>query len=80
MNVFDIIGPIMNGPSSSHTVGACRLGKVERRVLNDEVNSAEIELSGSFARTYKGQGNDRAIVAGIMGFNTDLVKNKLWIE
>ena len=58
MNIFDIIGPIMIGPSSSHTAGACRLGKVARRILNEEVETANIILSGSFAKTYFGHGTD----------------------
>lgn len=71
MNVFDIIGPIMIGPSSSHTAGAVRLGRVANKVLN-HVPPAEvrIELSGSFAHTYKGHGTDRALMAGIMGYKS----------
>ena len=57
MGVFDILGPIMIGPSSSHTAGAARLGKVARTIAGDEV----VEV------TYKGHGTDRALVAGIMG-------------
>lgn len=79
MNIFDIIGPIMIGPSSSHTAGACRLGKVARRILNEEVETANIILSGSFAKTYFGHGTDKAIIAGLMGFNTydEDIKNAL---
>lgn len=71
MNVFDIIGPIMIGPSSSHTAGAVRLGRVANKVM-DGKNPKElnITLSGSFARTYKGHGTDRALLAGIMGFHS----------
>lgn len=71
MNAFDIIGPIMVGPSSSHTAGAVRIGKVARMVLGEEPVKAIILLHGSFARTYKGHGTDRAIIAGIMGFDVD---------
>lgn len=71
MNVFDMIGPIMIGPSSSHTAGAVRLGKVARKILNDTVVRADIELSGSFAKTYRGHGTDKALVAGIMGMQSD---------
>ena len=71
MNVFDIIGPIMIGPSSSHTAGAVRLGRVAWKLLEDEPVRAEIELTGSFARTYRGHGTDKALVAGIMGFDSD---------
>ena len=71
MNVFDIIGPIMIGPSSSHTAGAARLGLVARKILGEEVVQAVIELSGSFARTYRGHGTDKALLAGIMGMGPD---------
>ena len=67
MNVLDIIGPIMIGPSSSHTAGAVRLGLVARKILGEEPKQAVIELSGSFARTYRGHGTDKALLAGIMG-------------
>ena len=70
MNVFDIIGPIMIGPSSSHTAGAVRLGNIARKVLNREPVEAKIELSGSFAKTYRGHGTDKAILAGIMGYDS----------
>ncbi len=70
-NVFDIIGPIMIGPSSSHTAGAVRLGLIARAILGEEVKAANIGLYGSFAQTYKGHGTDRALIAGIMGFKPD---------
>ena len=71
MNVFDIIGPIMIGPSSSHTAGAVRLGQVANKVLGGaEPQDIKIELSGSFAKTYKGHGTDRALLAGIMGYHS----------
>ncbi|MBM6899765.1 L-serine ammonia-lyase, iron-sulfur-dependent, subunit beta, partial [Gemmiger formicilis] len=54
MNVFDIIGPVMIGPSSSHTAGAARIGRIARQLLQDEPVAARIELYGSFAKTYKG--------------------------
>jgi len=69
--VFDIIGPVMIGPSSSHTAGAARLGLIARKILGEEVASAEIGLHGSFARTYRGHGTDRALLAGIMGFSAE---------
>lgn len=69
MNVFDIIGPVMIGPSSSHTAGAVRLGRVAWKALDDEPVKAEIELSGSFATTYLGHGTDKALIAGCMGMN-----------
>lgn len=71
MNIFDVIGPIMIGPSSSHTAGAVRLGKIARIILGDQVKSACLGLHGSFARTYRGHGTDLALIAGLMGWNTD---------
>ena len=71
MDVFDIIGPIMIGPSSSHTADACRIGKYARSILDEDVQTAEIYFSGSFAKTYRGHGTDKAIVAGLMGMDTD---------
>lgn len=71
MNVFDIIGPIMVGPSSSHTAGAVRIGKVARVLLGEEPVKANITFHGSFARTYRGHGTDRAVVGGLLGFETD---------
>jgi len=71
MNIFDIIGPVMIGPSSSHTAGAVRLGRVVSKLIDDRpLRQVEITLSGSFARTYKGHGTDRAILAGIMGYHS----------
>ncbi|WP_024614829.1 L-serine ammonia-lyase, iron-sulfur-dependent subunit beta [Clostridium sp. Ade.TY] len=67
VGVFDILGPIMIGPSSSHTAGAARLGKVARAVAGDDVVKVVFYLHGSFAKTYKGHGTDRALVAGILG-------------
>ena len=71
MNVFNIIGPVMIGPSSSHTAGAVRLGRVANKLIdNRELKRVEILLSGSFAETYKGHGTDRALMAGIMGYHS----------
>ncbi len=71
MNVFGIIGPIMIGPSSSHTAGACRLGRVVNKISNNEpLEEVTIELAGSFAKTYRGHGTDRALLAGIMGYHS----------
>ncbi len=69
--VFDIIGPVMIGPSSSHTAGAVRLGIMARKILGEEPVKATIGFHGSFSQTYKGHGTDKAIIAGIMGFETD---------
>ena len=71
MNVFDIIGPVMIGPSSSHTAGAVRIGRVANKLMDGKKPaSLEITLSGSFARTYREHGTDRALLAGIMGYHS----------
>ena len=71
MNIFDIIGPVMIGPSSSHTAGAVRLGRVANKLIDGRpLRGVEITLSGSFARTYRGHGTDRALLAGIMGYQS----------
>lgn len=69
MNLFDIIGPVMIGPSSSHTAGAVRLGGLARNVFGGRFNKAEITLFNSFSKTAKGHGTDKAIVAGILGMD-----------
>lgn len=69
--VFDIVGPVMIGPSSSHTAGAVRLGLMARKILGEVPVRAEINLHGSFARTYRGHGTDKALIAGIQGFCPD---------
>lgn len=71
MNIFDIIGPVMIGPSSSHTAGACRIGLVARSILDDTPVHAQITLCGSFAQTYRGHGTDRALIAGLLGMASD---------
>ena len=71
ISVFDIIGPIMVGPSSSHTAGAVRLGQVGRAILGKQPTQARIELHGSFAQTGKGHGTDRGLIAGLLGLATD---------
>ncbi|MDD5945794.1 MAG: L-serine ammonia-lyase, iron-sulfur-dependent subunit beta [Clostridia bacterium] len=71
MDVFDIIGPIMIGPSSSHTAGAARIGRYALNILGAKPVKADIYFSGSFAKTYKGHGTDKAVVAGILGMDTD---------
>lgn len=67
--MFDILGPIMIGPSSSHTAGAARLGKIAKIVAGGEISKVQFMLHGSFAKTYKGHGTDRALVAGILGMD-----------
>lgn len=81
MNVFDIIGPIMIGPSSSHTAGAVRIGLISRLLLGAPAVKAHIRLHGSFAQTYKGHGTDRALAAGILNMPPDdeRIKNSLAI-
>ncbi|WP_033829259.1 L-serine ammonia-lyase, iron-sulfur-dependent subunit beta [Bacillus andreraoultii] len=69
-SVFDIIGPVMIGPSSSHTAGALRIGRVARGLFGKQPNWAKIYLYGSFAETYRGHGTDVAIVGGLLNFDT----------
>lgn len=69
-SVFDIIGPVMIGPSSSHTAGAARIGRVARDLFGREPEWATISFYGSFAKTYKGHGTDVAIVGGLLDFDT----------
>ena len=71
MGVFDIVGPVMIGPSSSHTAGAARIGLMARKILKDEPQKAVITVYGSFAKTYRGHGTDKALVAGLLGFSAD---------
>lgn len=74
MNIFDILGPVMVGPSSSHTAGAVRIGLIARRLLGGQPASARITLSGSFAATGAGHGTDRALVAGLLGMKPDDIR------
>lgn len=80
-SVFDIIGPVMIGPSSSHTAGAVRIGKVVHSIFGQIPDEVTFHLYNSFAKTYQGHGTDKALVAGIMGFDTDNpdIKNSLEI-
>lgn len=71
VSLLDIIGPVMVGPSSSHTAGACRLGLLARCLVGGTPQRARIELHGSFARTGEGHGTDKAIVGGLLGFRPD---------
>ena len=70
-SVFDIIGPVMVGPSSSHTAGAVRIGKIVSAIFGDAPTEVEFQLFNSFAKTYRGHGTDVALVAGILGMETD---------
>lgn len=78
--VFDLIGPVMIGPSSSHTAGAARLGKVARAIAGEDIVKVEFLLHGSFAKTYKGHGTDRALVAGILGMEPSDVRLRKSLE
>ena len=71
MNSFDIIGPVMVGPSSSHTAGAVKIGNISQKLLGTSVRKADIFFHGSFLATGKGHGTDRALVAGLLGFPVD---------
>ena len=71
MNIFDIMGPIMVGPSSSHTAGAARIGYLTRKLLGSQPKRAELLLHGSFAATGAGHGTDRALAAGLLGMRPD---------
>ena len=71
MNIFDIVGPVMVGPSSSHTAGAVKIGYVSRKLLGENIREVHILLYGSFLATGRGHGTDRAIVAGLLGMLTD---------
>ena len=66
-----MIGPVMIGPSSSHTAGVVRIGRVARRLLGDQPEQADIIFYNSFARTYEGHGSDRAVIAGLLDYKTD---------
>lgn len=70
-SAFEVLGPVMVGPSSSHTAGACRIANVARKICGERFVKVEFYLHGSFAYTYKGHGTDRALVAGVMGYSTD---------
>jgi len=80
VSLLDIIGPVMVGPSSSHTAGACRLGLLARGLVGGTPERAKIELHGSFARTGEGHGTDKAIVAGLMGFRPDDDRIRIALE
>ena len=67
VSLFDIIGPVMVGPSSSHTAGAARLGNIARRTCGEDFNRVDFYLHGSFAQTYKGHGTDKALLGGVLG-------------
>ena len=70
-SAFEVLGPLMVGPSSSHTAGACKIAKVAKNICGKDFLSVEFILHGSFAQTYKGHGTDKALLGGILGFKTD---------
>ena len=70
-SIFDMIGPVMIGPSSSHTAGVARIGKMARKLLSDEPIESTITFYNSFAATYEGHGSDKAVVAGLLDFEPD---------
>ena len=81
ISAFDVMGPNMIGPSSSHTAGAARIGFLAQKMINEPLCRVDFTLYGSFARTYKGHGTDRALLGGIMGFGTDdmRIRNSFYI-
>lgn len=74
ISVFDVLGPNMIGPSSSHTAGACAIAYLAQKMKSGVLREVEFTLYGSFAKTYRGHGTDRALLGGIMGFATDDVR------
>ncbi|MCK5128290.1 MAG: L-serine ammonia-lyase, iron-sulfur-dependent subunit beta [Clostridiales bacterium] len=70
-SIFDVIGPVMIGPSSSHTAGAAKIGYLSTQIFDKQITAVEFYLHGSFAKTYKGHGTDRALLAGIMRIKPD---------
>lgn len=70
-SMFDVVGPNMIGPSSSHTAGACRIGKAAYKMAGEGIKKVTFLLHGSFAKTYRGHGTDKALVGGILGFDPD---------
>ena len=74
MNSFDIIGPIMVGPSSSHTAGACAIAHLAQKMKSGSLKEVSFTLYRSFAKTYQGHGTDRALLGGIMGFAADDIR------
>jgi L-serine dehydratase len=75
-SIFDMIGPVMIGPSSSHTAGVVRIGRTALKLFGVRPDEAEIIFYNSFARTYEGHGSDRAVIAGLLDFKTDDVRIK----
>ncbi len=76
LSIFDVIGPNMVGPSSSHTAGAAAIGLMAGKLCPGKIKKATFTLYGSFALVYKGHGTDRALLGGVLGFNTDDLRIK----
>jgi len=74
MDLFDILGPVMVGPSSSHTAGAARIGLITRMLLGSQPKEARIGLYGSFQKTYLGHGTDKALIGGLLGMAVDDIR------
>ncbi len=74
ISVFEVIGPNMVGPSSSHTAGAASIARLAWKMVNEKIKSVKFTLYGSFAQTYRGHGTDRALLGGMMGFETDDIR------
>ena len=79
-SVFDIIGPVMVGPSSSHTAGAVRIGLFTRYIFGMQPEDVKITLYGSFKETYKGHGTDIALIGGLLGYNTSDKRIRISME
>lgn len=79
MSIFEVMGPIMVGPSSSHTAGPVKIGRIASLIFNEPIDEVNIYFHGSFARTYKGHGTDRAVIGGILGYRPDneSIKNSI---
>ena len=74
ISIFEVIGPNMVGPSSSHTAGAASIARLAGKMMNEKIKKVNFILYGSFARTYKGHGTDRALLGGILGYETDDIR------
>lgn len=79
MSIFEVMGPVMVGPSSSHTAGPVKIGRIASLIFDDRIDEVNIYFHGSFARTYKGHGTDRAVIGGILGYRPDneSIKNSI---
>jgi len=80
MTIFDIIGPVMVGPSSSHTAGALQIGYLAHLVLKKIPSEAVIKFHGSFAQTYQGHGSDKAVIGGLLGYRPDDIRIRTSLE